>query len=869
MVRAASRKSGDWYGNGSDDDVFRGNAVERIQSIVSFKSQFSASQDKAHNRNIATKIHEEMAKLRAGVDASPTTPRRWVWELIQNAKDVNIEGKVRVRIEADLDGSDAHVTFKHNGGAFSAENIRFLIEQVSSKDRTNDIDGRPTTTGKFGTGFLTTHLLSERVLIKGVAEGRGFAPRKFKLSLDRSGAELQDIIDAVQAAKDSILDLDDQAEHTGYVPGKFNTAFRYELADKTGKKVASAGLADLDICLPYTLAFVREIETVEYSNHALSLQNPDDERLDGELQILSVTAKAEEDTDTYSIAVMSVGLTTIAIPIEHTEAGVRILPLSPKVPRLFCDFPLLGTETFPFPVIINNPTFHPTEPRDGVFLTKTERPVPQIDHNKHIIEEALALLLSLLEYASENDWQHLHFLAAVKPGPSELAKLDQHWYRSAILKPMRDTLLLTKIVRTAAGALAPIHSPGRESNIWFPTGATEKIRRAIWRCCKTWIPEQLPALSDIEVWHEIIWQECDKLTLDQVAAFVEEADTIEKLASELQGKNVQEWLMEFYATLKLDEPAFQAVINKRRIFPNQNGGFKRKADLFRDAGDMDATLMEVLTLLGTDLREQLLDAEITTDLDDLSNRDGAFVVREITAAIEKNLNDRAATKRFRPALAKLLRWFREDTSRAKKLFPILYDSKHLLYDDEEILSNIARAEELEELLTDFNVTDVHELRAVIEKHAATPQLLPVTQQIIASLGITSVEEWTKALEDKNLAALFSYESTPTPDMFVYAQTLIKQSKKRVIVHLSELDEYDLTEMDETALTVLAGVKKNDRDVTIVVRPAYDGTVIIYYQSERDVLDYEDYELWVDTAKDVRRITFGHILKKTNIWRFPI
>ena len=181
----------------------------------------------------------------------------------------------------------------------------------------------------------------------------------------------------------------------------------------------------------------------------------------------------------------------------------------------------------------------------------------------------------------------------------------------------------------------------------------------------------------------------------------------------------------------------------------------------------------------------------------------------------------------------------------------------------------ARAEELEELLTEFNVTDVHELRAVIEKHTATPQLLPVTQQIIASLGITSVEEWTKALEDKNLAALFSHESTPTPDMFVYAQTLIGKSKKRVIAHLSELDEYDLTEMDETAPTVLAGVKKNDRDVTIVVRPAYDGTVIIYYQSERDVLDYEDHELWVDTGKDVRRITFGHILKMTDIRRFPI
>ena len=32
---------------------------------------------------------------------------------------------------------------------------------------------------------------------------------------------------------------------------------------------------------------------------------------------------------------------------------------------------------------------------------------------------------------------------------------------------------------------------------------------------------------------------------------------------------------------------------------------------------------------------------------------------------------------------------------------------------------------------------------------------------------------------------------------------------------------------------------------------------------------EDYELWVDTGTEVRRITFGHILKTTEIRRFPI
>jgi len=839
---------------------------------VSFKSQFSASSEKAHNRIIATKIHEELTKLRAGVDASPTTPKRWVWELIQNAKDVNIQGKVRVRIKAGLDDADAHITFQHNGGAFSAENIRFLIEQVSSKDRTNDSTGRPTSTGRFGTGFLTTHLLSERVIIRGVTEGKGFSARKFKLSLDRSGQELEDIIAAVQAAKDSLQDLDERLPYTGYTQGAFNTAFRYELSDKTGKNVARAGLADLDICLPYTLAFVRELESIEYPNRLSSLKEPEDEKVDGEVQILTVTVADPEgfgEPEVSSIAVVSRGLTTIAVPVKETASGVIIQPLAPNVPRLFCDFPLLGTEAFPFPVIINNPTFNPTEPRDGIFLNRTERLNPQIDHNKTILKEALALYLLLLDHASKNDWQNLHLLAATKIVTTELAKMDQAWYKAAILTPMRETLLRTDIVRTAANTLAPIRSADGSTSIWFPSGSSKEVRRSIWRCCKNWIPDSLPALSDIELWHDIIWAECNKLTLDQVADFVEQDATIDKLAGELQAADVHLWLMNFYATLQTEEIAFQAVVAKRAIFPNQNGVFKRRADLTRDAGDIDVSLLDILKLLGDDLRDQLLDVAITTELDDLGKTDGAFVVKEIAAAIAEKINDRAAMKGIRPALAKLLLWFRENSSRAKKLFPMLHDQKHLLYDDEQILDNIERAEELSELLSEYNVKNVRELRAVIDKHAASSQLLPVTQQIIASLGITSVEEWTKALEDKNLAALFSHTSATTPEMFVLAQSLIKKAKKRVVDHLMELDEYDLTEMDETALTVLAGVKKDGREVTIVVRPAYDGTVIIYYQSERDVLDFVDHELWVDTGDDVRRITFGHILKTTDIRRFPV
>ena len=348
---------------------------------------------------------------------------------------------------------------------------------------------------------------------------------------------------------------------------------------------------------------------------------------------------------------LSSGLTTIAMPVEQTADGVRILPLGPNVPRLFCDFPLLGTEAFPFPVVINNPTFNPTEPRDGVFLTKTERPFPPSDHNKAIIEEALALYLSLLDYASKNEWQHLHLLAAVKPIPAELARLDQNWYKTEILKPMRRHAPAAprSSGRQRAPWLPSIRR--RQDNIWFPSGPTKEIRRAIWRCCKTWFPEQLPAQSDVELWQDIIWPECKKLTLDQVAAFIEDDGShrnADRRSS--KGKDVHEWLNEFYATLKLSEPDFLAVVAKRRIFPNQNGTFKKKADLSRDAGNIDTALLDILKLLGNDLRDNLLDPEIDTDLDDLAEKDGAFVVKEIAATIEKLINDRSAMNNYRPRI---------------------------------------------------------------------------------------------------------------------------------------------------------------------------------------------------------------------------
>ena len=413
-------------------------------------------------------------------------------------------------------------------------------------------------------------------------------------------------------------DLDDQPQYKGYDPSKLNTSFRYELTDKTGKNVARAGLADLDICLPYTLAFVRELESVEYPNRLLSLEEPEEERVDGEVQILSVTVADPVEFDDQE---MSSHRGAEQRSDHHRRAGqanretaCRSSRWHPNVPRLFCDFPLLGTEAFPFPVIINNPTFNPTEPRDGIFLTKTERPNRHIDHNKAILKEALALYLLLLDHASENDWQNLHLLAATKIVGTELAKMDQPWYKAAILTPMRQTLLHTKIVRTAANTLAPIHSRRRLEQYLVSERPLQRGAPRHLALLQELDSRTAPGAighRNLERHHLARVQQADARPGRRVRGARTERSRV--LQGELDGTDVHLWLMNFYATLETDETAFQSVVAKRRDLPQPERHLQAKGDLTRDAGDIDVTLLDILKLLGDDLRDQLLDAAITTD----------------------------------------------------------------------------------------------------------------------------------------------------------------------------------------------------------------------------------------------------------------
>jgi HSP90 family molecular chaperone len=133
---------------------------------MNYQDHISQSQQKVYEKAVATKILDLMDKLR--LSSSENNKRRWIWELLQNAKDVKSRQRNEVDIAVNFNASEKILIFRHNGRCFSTDNITFLIEQVSTKERSTDNPDE--TTGKFGTGFLTTHLLSEIVEVQGIVK---------------------------------------------------------------------------------------------------------------------------------------------------------------------------------------------------------------------------------------------------------------------------------------------------------------------------------------------------------------------------------------------------------------------------------------------------------------------------------------------------------------------------------------------------------------------------------------------------------------------------------------------------------------------------------------------------------------------------
>jgi len=576
---------------------------------MEFSQKIRNLRNKAQETQAANKIIDMLNDLKMKNDE--TTSYRWIWELIQNAKDVvNTSGMVDITI--NFDQGNNSVEFKHNGKLFSTENIVFLIEQVSTKDRTITDEKDKKTTGKFGTGFLTTHLLSERVRVSGYLQDVGEPPCSFNVVLDRSGVDQQSIISAIQ---ESCLQLD---KNTTLATDKtlededFNTCFTYDL-DESGVSTAKKGLRNLLIAAPYVFAFVPKIASITVTSGQYMQTISRGKMIETELEdakVTNVVITTKGVTIDKYIFVLGTNDLSVAVEIELGADNNSTTKYDPQLPKIFCDFPLLGTNDFSFPVVVNSPLLNPTEPRNGIHLTDKEH--KQITENKKIIMEASRLYIKMVDYFLEKGYEGIYNITKIS---EQLDKdwLSKVWFEQEIINNLKSHITEIPLISTHNDGKKPLIDEWGNTCVFIPKDLDESLREKVWTLSSQLIPDMITKREELECWYNSLWEECRNYGLLDLIGRVEAFQNISELSKHLNS-NVMNWLNELLALFYSEEYTHINSFGRNpRILPNQYGEFCTLDEVSIDCG-IDEIYKDISTVLNLDFRIELLDREINSEV---------------------------------------------------------------------------------------------------------------------------------------------------------------------------------------------------------------------------------------------------------------
>ena len=582
---------------------------------------------------------------------------RWIWELLQNARDASLDSNGS--LVASIEQSDNQITFRHNGAAFSLEEIAHLIYHGSTKVDSEEM------IGQYGSGFLTTHLLSSEVNIYGQIEDG----RCFDFRLIRKLGSVGELSESMrQATKDFEHSLSQRPANDG-----FTTEFRYPLSSDA-QEVVAAGIEALTKCAPFIIAFNRAFSVIRINtpNFCRTFSVTDRNLLEQtrlESVVVSETEAGNQKVQEYLLA--HGHMTSIAIPMQTVVDGQRCLPIE-DTPKLFLGFPLIGTEDFAFPAVINSFRFTPTENRDGAHLGQSDNQA-NLD-NQAAIEEASNLLISMIEYAGSSKWKDVYLLTAI-PSIQQRDWLNTDWlrkhYREYLIPEIRQTpMLLSEEGPIAAeDAIIPF-----TENVPVDEGV-----EALWdilnglTCFHKILPrrnESVGWCNSAESWARAL--NCDVSELKEVsdgrklASHVEEASLdrdqewgqVENLQALLR-VNVDAivWLSQFCGFLMNCGP--DDVIRHRSIIPNQAGFLGTVSELHRDQA-ISEELKDIAESLEWTLRRELRDTRLTS-LDDevgAGERNTSYVCGELIT----RLRDRAHAnldEDFERASVSLFSWIVE------------------------------------------------------------------------------------------------------------------------------------------------------------------------------------------------------------------
>ena len=623
------------------------------------QSIYEKTKERVLVENTAQGVYKHLTELDSNRKDRHT---RWIWELLQNARDVSASADNTLTAEVRYNpGEPGKLVFLHDGRGFKMNEIVHLIFYGSTKQE------NPDALGQFGSGFLTTHLLSWEIEVAGLLDDGQW----FDFPLARKPESVNALYKSMeQAGSDFNASLTRTRPES--IPAPFTTRFVYPIREADAATAVDAGLQILKQCAPYVVVFNKEFCSINIKTpnetHCFEIPERPPLGASGVPQQITVRENKNENSNQRNYLLTSgTQKTSVAIPLKSDGDSAECLPIE-NIPRFFLGFPLVGTQGFSFPAVINSFNFTALENRDGVPLGQSNNEANYM--NQSVIEEAWTLLVKMLRFAGSKGWHHVHLLANVPPiQPQNGLNID--WLKEDIQPKFIEEIRQTPAVLTQSG------EPIKPNASLLPAAENDEGIETLWDLLHDWsgCDMKLPRRDEANGWYKAIdsWAkvlECDVSAIsgavngEVAASNVHKAShnppdnteihRVSNLKQIKEGIPVINWLdrlIDFLQNHGLGE-----VINKYNIVPNQAGLLFPSSRLFRDVG-IDEELKGIADSLEWSIRGVLRDTRLNSlsEVVGRGDKERNSVATELLEKL-KNRAQRNPDDKFKDASTRLFAW---------------------------------------------------------------------------------------------------------------------------------------------------------------------------------------------------------------------
>ncbi|KQS46553.1 hypothetical protein ASG38_12220 [Flavobacterium sp. Leaf359] len=569
--------------------------------------------------------------------------QRWFWELLQNAKD-SISENQTVQIKIDI--TDDSLSFSHSGNPFELDDILSLIVQGSSK-----VDKKKV--GRFGTGFMTTYLLSREVEITGSLTNNDGS---FSFILNRNAIDNSEFYELQKIANESFDNSIREISYLGESP--YQTRFTY-FFDDNGKRTAETGLKSVTNLIPYTQLFNNEIASIIINNKGIISEYKKEELHpilveNNSVEVWNITSIVDGNTEFEYNAYLHRGLNFDASILVDIKTS-NIVDVSTEGAKLFFTFPLIGTEGIGIPFVINSTFFDPKIERDGIYLNNSE----DSDNNKTILKNALSIccpiFLEIIKQEKINNIDKIYNFTDSK----EYSWIDLEWFR----------LMKLEIIKSIS-SIDCIPYYNNEyfcsfNDLTIPYNINEDLLSKIWNLYSKFINPKIPDIKKLDSWINVaknmaLLHKTDIYSMPAIKSIKDLIRTVE-IAEDIDG--LTKLLDEKEDSFSFLNILYKIIIEEYSQFPldkvillNMKGKFRVAEGMYWDKVD-DDTLNQISANFDIDFPTKLISNKInifaTPGIDTLTKTEAVEILRgKLNTLSDKEYQE----VEYQISNAKFLKW---------------------------------------------------------------------------------------------------------------------------------------------------------------------------------------------------------------------